>query len=245
MICKMKNSKKMMSAALCIFALTGCMAKKKIPAETAESTAADQLPTPFHETDSKEEAEKEIGFSIRIPDTDAVEHAVSQEFLVFNDHTLLDVIYLDADGNEVLSIRKAVQKEDVSCDYNVYEEKKNLTAGDLSVTAEENDGTVYTAEWNDGTYGYSLHTDEDIDEDTVIKLVGEIGSLQEIIWKTGRLSICTSSVMKQLQLKQLINTAVYASIQHSVLFPMRKHRNVSMIHGSEHGIRFLLSGRSA
>lgn len=186
----MKNSKKMMSAALCIFALTGCMAKKKIPAETAESTAADQLPTPFHETDSKEEAEKEIGFSIRIPDTDAVEHAVSQEFLVFNDHTLLDVRYLDADGNEVLSIRKAVQKEDVSGDYNVYEEKKNLTAGGLSVTAEENDGTVYTAEWNNGTYGYSLYTDEGMDEDTVIKLVGEIGSLQEIIWKTGRLSIC-------------------------------------------------------
>jgi hypothetical protein len=131
----MKNSKKMMAAALCIFALTGCVAKKETPAETAEATAADQLPTPFHETDSKEEAEKEIGFSIR----------------------------------------KAVQKEDVSGDYNVYEEKKNLTAGDLSVTAEENDGTVYTAEWNDGTYGYSLHTDEGMDEDTVIKLVGKIG----------------------------------------------------------------------
>ena len=170
----MKSIKKIVMTGLCVLALAGCgSAKENAADETPESSADTEIAVPFHEADSEEEAEKEAGFVISVPET--VNGAVSRKFIVFNDHTLIDVRYLDAEGNEVLSVRKCTEQENVSGDYNEYAEEKTVVSGSVTVTAKENDGTVYTAEWNDGTYGYSLHSDAGMDEDTLVSLVSEIG----------------------------------------------------------------------
>lgn len=114
------------------------------------------MPNPFTDNATLEEAEKNAGFSIQVPDkiggvSAAAFRNLSQE--------MLEVIYYNGD-QEVARIRKSLDNKDNSGNYVGYAEIQNKKISDRDVTLKGNDGKVVLAIWNDGAYSYSVSVDE-------------------------------------------------------------------------------------
>ena len=71
-------------------------------------------------------------------------------------------------------IRKAISDEDISGDYNEYENIKTVSVNDLQVTMRGNGECVNVATWKDGEYAYAISTSADISSDEMIELVSAV-----------------------------------------------------------------------
>lgn len=114
------------------------------------------MPNPFTDNATLEEAEKNAGFSIQVPDQ--VQDVKASAFRNLGQE-LLEVIYYHGE-QEVARIRKGTGMEDISGDYTKYSDVKTEKIGDWDVTLKGNDGKAVLAIWNDGTYSYSISLDE-------------------------------------------------------------------------------------
>ena len=114
------------------------------------------MPNPFTDNDTLEEAEKNAGFSIQVPEKIG---GVSATAFRNSGQEMLEVIYYNG-GQEVARIRKSLDNKDNSGNYVGYAEIQNKKIGDRDVTLKGNDGKVVLAIWNDGAYGYSISVDE-------------------------------------------------------------------------------------
>lgn len=114
------------------------------------------MPNPFTDNDTLEEAEKNAGFSIQVPEKIG---GVSATAFRNSGQEMLEVIYYNGE-QEVARIRKGTGMEDISGDYTKYSDVKTEKIGDWDVTLKGNDGKVVLAVWNDGTYSYSISLDE-------------------------------------------------------------------------------------
>ncbi len=133
-----------------------------VPSSEADQTAVQEaeglagMPNPFTDNDTLEEAEKNAGFSIQVPEQ--VQGASATAFRNLS-QKLLEVIYYNRE-QEVARIRKGIGWDDISGDYVGYSEIKNEKIGDRNVTLKGNDGKVMLAVWNAGEYSYSVSVDE-------------------------------------------------------------------------------------
>lgn len=126
----------------------------QLPEQTSAATEESvQIANPFQECDSLETAEQIAGFSLSVPDscadsTNSVIQAVEAD--------MIEVIYQDSSENEVARIRKAVGKDEISGDYNLYENDSVEDFAGVSVHVRGNGNLWYAADWTDGTYAYSI-----------------------------------------------------------------------------------------
>lgn len=113
-----------------------------------------QIPNPWQECTSLEEAGKLAGFSFTAPE--AVE-GYTEKYIAAIENDIAEVIF-NKGGNDDASLyfRKGLGTEDISGDYNAYETVEQQTIGDRTVTCKGNDGLIYNASWNDGTYSYAV-----------------------------------------------------------------------------------------
>lgn len=126
------------------------------------------MPNPFTDHDTLEEAEKEAGFPIQVPDEIG---GVSASAFRNLGQELLEVIYYQGD-QEVARVRKGTGVEDVSGDYREYSEVKTEALEGREVTFKGDDGKVVLAIWNDGTYAYSMSVEEtEISQEEMATLV--------------------------------------------------------------------------
>lgn len=119
------------------------------PADDGETV---QIPNPWIDCTSLEEAGKLAGFSFTTPD--ALE-GYPEKYIAAIENEIAEVIFSNEDGAEVC-LRKGVGTDDISGDYNVYETTETRTIDGKTVTCKGNDGLVSNAIWTDGTYAYSI-----------------------------------------------------------------------------------------
>ena len=113
-----------------------------------------QIPNPWQECASLEEAGKLAGFSFTAPE--AVE-GFSEKYIAAIENDIAEVIFSNGDDDSTaLYFRKGVGSDDISGDYNTYETVEEQTIGDRTVTCKGRDGLVYTAIWTDGSYSYAV-----------------------------------------------------------------------------------------
>lgn len=111
-----------------------------------------QIPNPFAEYETLEQAAQAAGFGLAAPD--AINGSDSRVFrAVEND--LLEVIYRRGE-DETARVRKASGSEDISGDYNVYDQVDAVEVGGVSVTMKGESGLVRLAIWADGGYTYAV-----------------------------------------------------------------------------------------
>ena len=119
------------------------------PAEDNESV---QIPNPWIDCTSLEEAGKLAGFSFTAPD--ALE-GYPEKYIAAIEKEIAEVIFNNEDGAEVC-FRKGLGTDDISGDYNVYKTTETQTIDGKTVACKGNDGLVSNATWTDGTYAYSI-----------------------------------------------------------------------------------------
>lgn len=145
---------------LVLLSMAACGAKNEEPLiggdprtwGPAETTEAVQIPNPWTDCTSLEEAGKLAGFSFTAPD--ALE-GYPEKYIAAIENDIAEVIFSNENGVEVC-FRKGVGTDDISGDYNVYKTTETQTIGDKTVTCKGNEGLVSNATWNDGTYAYSI-----------------------------------------------------------------------------------------
>ena len=124
-----------------------------------------QIPNPWQECASLEEAGRLAGFSFTAPET--VE-GFSEKYIAAIENDIAEVIFSNGDDDSsALYFRKGVGTEDISGDYNSYDTVEEQVIGDRTVTCKGSGGLVYTAIWNDGTYAYAVMSDTGMNAETL------------------------------------------------------------------------------
>lgn len=128
-----------------------------------------QIPNPFVDYATLEEAVAAVGFDFRVPETvDGYPAKVIQVM----DGELIQVIYLN--GDERLFVRKAAGSDDISGDYNVYSEAQTVTIGGCEVSFEGENGEICLAKWTQGGYTYAVMPDVPMSAAAMTDLISQI-----------------------------------------------------------------------
>lgn len=115
-----------------------------------------QMPNPFTEYTSMDEAAAAAGFHLTLPKS-AEEYADRAiQVLSAGSNPMLEVICRTGDGKNELRIRKAAGSEDISGDYTQYAESNTVSVGKLQVTMKGENGQVRLAVWTNNGYTYSV-----------------------------------------------------------------------------------------
>jgi hypothetical protein len=132
-----------------------------------------EIPNPFVDCDTLDDAKKIAGFTITIPEK--MPEGYEKKLIQAVDNGMVQVFY--ENGEKELIIRKAKGSQDISGDYNEYKESKTITVGSLKVSTRGNNGKVIVATWVDGDYSYSINTnldDKGFNADIIRDMVGSI-----------------------------------------------------------------------
>ena len=127
-----------------------------------------QIPNPWTDYDTVEDAASAAGFDLTAPAAIAGE-AQSAWRVLTGDQTIFEIRY----GDGVI-LRKAPGTGDISGDYNDYAESQDVESGDVTVTARGNDGVIHCATWESGESTYSLGSADGLTADELAAIVAEI-----------------------------------------------------------------------
>ena len=122
------------------------------PAEDGENI---QIPNPWQECTSLEEAGKLAGFSFTAPES---VDGYTERYIAAIENEIAQVIFSNGDDSE-LYFRKGVGGDDISGDYNTYDVTEEQTIDGHTVLCKGNNGLIYTATWTGGEYSYAVICD--------------------------------------------------------------------------------------
>lgn len=111
-----------------------------------------QIPNPFIDCATIEDAQKLAGFNMTIPD--AMPEGYSRTAIRAVKNKEIEIIYLNGDSE--IRIRKAIGIEDISGDYTAYKEEKKIEIGSVKVTMKGDSGKVNVSTWSEGGYVFSI-----------------------------------------------------------------------------------------
>lgn len=174
--------KKIILAALLVIAIAALAAcgKKEPEPETVPETITEDteeepymnVPNPWFDCGTLEDAAKLAGFSFVVPDR--IEGYPSILIKAMKEK-MIEVFYYDKDfaedDHKDVLLRKGVGEEDISGDYNNYPEIKTVTMHGVDVTTRGSDGLVSGAIWTQGGYSYSISADDPMTVEQIDNLV--------------------------------------------------------------------------
>ena len=147
-----------------VITMVGCGKKE----EKTENTT--QIPNPFTECTTMEEAEEIAGFTMTVPKD--MPEGYEEDGIRAIKGDLIDVCYVN--GESKMNIRKGIGSDDISGDYNIYDQETSVDTKSGKVTLKGNQDKVNTAVWTNGEYSYSITvnmTNEGISQETMLELV--------------------------------------------------------------------------
>lgn len=132
---------------------------------------SNQIPDPFSECESLEEAKALAGFEFAI--FEAPEECDRRVIHVLEGQQMTEVI--DYDGEDgVFRTRKAKGSGDISGDYTSYETENRAEVGEISVTMKGSGELIYVAVWTQGDYTYSVSSESGVSQETMRELVQSV-----------------------------------------------------------------------
>ena len=144
-----------------------------------ERTDEVQIPNPFTEYDTLEEAEQAAGYTFAAPES--VDGFDTVLYNVMNGGELLEVIYRN--DNDDLIARKAPGYGDISGDYSEYTVEMEVDKDNLpGVLFSGNDEKMYLAVWTDPArgYSYSLMVRNGMEQGAFAELVEQIQEAEAV-----------------------------------------------------------------
>lgn len=159
-------------AALCLSMIAcGNTVQPRDNADSPTTNQSQQIPNPWVDYNTLENAAKAAGFDITLPEKAADSDTVSFRAM---EGEMLEIIY-SANGDETARLRKSLGTDDISGDYNNYETTSTAaTANGTEVTLKGNDDLVYVATWLDEDYTYSLSIKNGAASEEVLNIVSSI-----------------------------------------------------------------------
>ena len=167
-----------MSAALAL-SITACGSSSK-PSASQSGSASDastvlgedvQIPNPWKDFESLEEAVKAVGFDFVAPD--ALAGCDQIAYQAIPDDRIIGVLYLNGEERQVI-IRKAPGGENISGVYSQFDKLEQVEVDGRSVTMSGDGETVSLATWTDGDYSFCVYADNGLAQGDMAQLVSQI-----------------------------------------------------------------------
>lgn len=130
-----------------------------------------EIPNPFVNCETTDEAGKLAGFEIAVPEELA---GYDGRAIRAMEDSMIEIIYQNSESGKEVRVRKGTGSEDISGDFNSYAETESAVVDDLQVTLKGEDGNVSVATWTDGTYAFSITTDVEMDTDSMTELIRNV-----------------------------------------------------------------------
>lgn len=128
----------------------------------------EQIPNPIKEYKSIDEAERALGFNVKIPN-EIKDYKLDCITTISDD--LFQLIYTNNDTE--ITYRMARGNEDISGDYNEYRDIIDTKVGDNNLIIKRNSRTI-CATWADDEYSYSLYSTENMTIDEFEEIIKSI-----------------------------------------------------------------------
>ena len=164
---------KMLSLVLAlalVLALSACGAVAPLP---TDEDNINQIPNPWTDAATMEEAETAIGYGMTAPETVAGLSQTAIRFLNDSDR-ILEVCYDGGENDDRASLRKGTGSEDISGDYTDYAKTETVTVGDLTVTEKGDGENVFSAIWTKGDYSYAFFSTVGVNAGMLAELIAGI-----------------------------------------------------------------------
>lgn len=111
-----------------------------------------QIPNPFVDCSTLEDAQKLADFSLNVPKN--MPEGYSMSAIRAIESKMIELVFTN--GGDEIRIRKSTGSEDTSGDYNVYKENNTTIVGNVQVTLKGNEGKVNVATWIHGNYAFAI-----------------------------------------------------------------------------------------
>ena len=132
------------------------------------------IANPWHDSSTLSEAEKDAGFDITIPESFL--DSKPESFRSMTDD-MLEIIYRDTASLEVFRVRKSnASGEDISGDYNSYDNERTVSIDGTEVTLKGTGDNVYVATWTKNGYSFAIDIDSEqtIEASEIPELINQI-----------------------------------------------------------------------
>ena len=179
----MKKLTSMLLALALVLSLAACAqsakpaAEPEKPAQTEQAETTDtenvQIPNPWTDYNSKDDAVQAAGFDLAVPDDISGCSEKSYRVLNAEGDVMFEIIYASGE-DETARIRKAPGADDVSGNYNEYAETETVDVGGVRVTMKDENGLVKLAVWTNGDYSYVLSVESGLSQSDMAALVSNI-----------------------------------------------------------------------
>lgn len=124
-----------------------------------------QIPNPWQEYKTVSEAAKAAGISFSAPEK-------LEDYKVSHVQTMDGIVELRySNGSNEICVRKGKGTDDISGDYNVYNNVSEKKIGGNTVTLKGNGDGVSSAAWTNGTYSYSIYSENALTNKLVESIV--------------------------------------------------------------------------
>ena len=142
------------------------------PAQSEEADSSDfvQSGNPYAEYDTLEEAENTIGFEISVPDSYG---GYTEPYYAVIEGKILEVQYYNGDDRGMI-IRKSRGSEDISGDFNEFDNITETDVNGSTVTIKGNGDEFSLALWVSGDYSYSVSVSSGISENALKEIIEKI-----------------------------------------------------------------------
>ena len=134
-----------------------------------------QIPNPFTEYKTIDEAKKAVSFDAKLPSV--LPKGYEASYISTLSDGFLQVTYTNGD-NEI-NYRTAKGNDDISGDYTVYKETKQIKVNDIAVTVREG-GTDFEGKassgaiWTDGGFAYSIYSSKALSEKELAEIIKNV-----------------------------------------------------------------------
>ena len=166
----MKKTIVLLLAVLLTGSIAACAQKA-----AEESTPNAQIPNPWVDCATLDEAARIAGFDIAIPGKiDGYPNKVIQAI----EKSTIQVLYYDGDpaaeNSSMVMVRKGTGNEDISGDYNAYPEKETVQMHGADIQLRGDKGLVYSAIWTWDGYSFAINADNGLSRDALSAAIGEM-----------------------------------------------------------------------
>ncbi|MBR4743879.1 MAG: hypothetical protein IK082_06790 [Oscillospiraceae bacterium] len=171
----MKKTIAILLAALLMLSAAACSQKTADGGDTPDDPGNVQIPNPWVDCATLDEAAKLAGFDIAIPGSfEGYPETVIQAM----EKSMIQVMYFDGDpaaeSSSMVMVRKGTGDGDISGDYNEYPETETVQMHGADVTLRGDKGLVCSAIWTWGGYSFAINADKGLSRDAVSAAVEEM-----------------------------------------------------------------------
>ena len=153
-----------------VLALAACGAAATLP---TDEDNIQQIPNPWLDVVTMDEAEALLGYGMTVPETVAGLAPSSFRVLDSDGAKILEVCY-GGESDDRASLRKGTGSADISGDSTDYAKTETVTLGDITVTEKGDGENVFSAVWTEGDYSYAFFSTIGVSAGALSELIAGI-----------------------------------------------------------------------